>query len=95
MEETGAAGGSTEWPASSGRGIVDKALVKEALGELLQEIPAFREFSARRGSTEGQRQSIPVWDDRGSLRKAYPAKSITSPAGRADLLKSSRKRGAG
>ena len=56
MEETEAAGGSTERPASSGRGIVDKALVKEALGELLQEIPAFREFSARRGSTEGQRQ---------------------------------------
>ena len=58
MEETGrnsAAGGSTERPASSARGIVDKALVKEALGELLQEIPAFREFSARRGST-GQRQ---------------------------------------
>ena len=35
---------------------MDKALVKEALGELLQEIPAFRAFTARRGPTEGQRQ---------------------------------------
>ena len=53
MEETGrnsAAGGSTERPASSGRGIVDKALVKEALGELLQ-------LSGSSQREEGQRRA--------------------------------------